>query len=102
MSLRSEVSWTCSGRLIGNVLCSPDPSVVFILKHLKLSGCETTNESIHCAPCDATKAGGFSSDHGVLLCQDRLTNKSHMGVRRAIDWKWPTFALNLFFCPLVL
>ncbi|CED83998.1 metalloprotease atp23 [Phaffia rhodozyma] len=56
-----------------------DPSVVFILKHLSLSGCPTTAASIHCAPCDNTKAGGFSSDLGVLLCQNRLVDKAHMG-----------------------
>lgn len=57
-----------------------DPAVDFMLKHLRLSGCPTTAASIHCAPCDATKSGGFSPEHGVLLCQNWLKNSTQMSV----------------------
>jgi len=55
------------------------PSVVFMLKHLKLSGCIVKSEDIICAPCDFTKSGGFASNEGaVVLCQGKFMNKTHM------------------------
>ena len=56
----------------------PGPMVVFMLKHLKLAGCSFTTDSIQCHPCPETLWGGFSPDHGVLLCQNRFPSKKLM------------------------
>ena len=49
-----------------------------MMKHLTLSGCPFTAASIQCHPCPPTRSGGFSPDHGILLCQDRFFSKRHM------------------------
>ncbi|CEL54383.1 Mitochondrial inner membrane protease ATP23 OS=Cryptococcus neoformans var, neoformans serotype D (strain JEC21 / ATCC MYA-565) GN=ATP23 PE=3 SV=1 [Rhizoctonia solani AG-1 IB] len=61
-----------------NDLMKNSPVVVFMLKHLALHNTNLTSSHIHCAPCDPTRAGGFSPDAGILLCQDRFMSKSHM------------------------
>ncbi|KAG7527259.1 hypothetical protein FFLO_07111 [Filobasidium floriforme] len=59
-------------------LMKSSPAVVFMMKHLTLSGCPFTAASIQCHPCPPTRSGGFSPDHGILLCQDRFFSKRHM------------------------
>ncbi|KAG6841129.1 hypothetical protein C0991_001519 [Blastosporella zonata] len=60
-------------------LMNYSPSVVFMLKHLKLSGCEVPPENIVCAPCDWSRAGGFTPKHGaVILCSGHFFNQQHM------------------------
>ncbi|EIW68181.1 hypothetical protein TREMEDRAFT_32489 [Tremella mesenterica DSM 1558] len=59
-------------------LIETSPVIVFMLKHLRLSGCPFESSSIQCHPCSETRAGGFSPDFGVLLCQDRFMSKKHM------------------------
>ncbi|KAG8711732.1 Mitochondrial inner membrane protease atp23 [Ceratobasidium sp. 395] len=59
-------------------LMKNSPVVVFMMKHLALEGANVSPDHIHCSPCDATRAGGFSPEAGVLLCQDRFLSKSHM------------------------
>ncbi|TFK42206.1 peptidase M76 family-domain-containing protein [Crucibulum laeve] len=55
------------------------PAVVFMLKHLKHSGCEVPAENILCAPCDLTRAGGFSPNPGaVVLCSGHFFSEKHM------------------------
>ena len=55
------------------------PAVVFMLNHLKLSGCEVPPSNILCAPCDLSRAGGFSPDPGaVVLCAGHFFSQSHM------------------------
>ncbi|EDR01116.1 uncharacterized protein LACBIDRAFT_147820, partial [Laccaria bicolor S238N-H82] len=55
------------------------PIVVFMLKHLKLSGCEVPPSNILCAPCDQTKSGGFTPDPGaVVLCSGHFFSQKHM------------------------
>ncbi len=49
-----------------------------MLKHLSLSSCTFTSSSIQCHPCPPTRSGGFSPEHGILLCQDRFFSKRHM------------------------
>jgi len=51
------------------------PIVVFMLKHLQLSGCPFPADSIQCHPCDGSRVGGFHPEFGVLLCQDQLLSK---------------------------
>lgn len=55
------------------------PIVVFMMKHLKLSGCDVPPSNILCAPCDMTRAGGFSPDPGaVTLCAGHFFSQQHM------------------------
>ncbi|KAF8704285.1 Has a dual role in the assembly of mitochondrial ATPase, partial [Rhizoctonia solani] len=61
-----------------NDLMKNSPVVVFMLKHLALHSTNLTSAHIHCAPCDPSRAGGFSPDAGILLCQDRFMSKTHM------------------------
>ncbi|PCH34084.1 hypothetical protein WOLCODRAFT_113138 [Wolfiporia cocos MD-104 SS10] len=60
-------------------LMNYSPAVVFMLKHLSLSGCRVSSKDIVCSPCDYTRAGGFSPEAGaVVLCQGRFFSKNHM------------------------
>ncbi|KNZ72946.1 Mitochondrial inner membrane protease ATP23 [Termitomyces sp. J132] len=60
-------------------LMNYSPIVVFMLRHLKLSGCEVPPENILCAPCDWSRAGGFTPDRGaVVLCSGHFFGQSHM------------------------
>jgi len=60
-------------------LMNYSPIVVFMLKHLKLSGCEVPPSNILCAPCDQTRAGGFAPDPGaVVLCSGHFFSQQHM------------------------
>lgn len=52
--------------------------MTFLLKHLELSGAPFNSSAIQCHPCPETTAGGFSPDHGILLCQNRFFSKRHM------------------------
>jgi inner membrane protease ATP23 len=52
---------------------------VFMLKHLRFSGCTVTSDNIVCAPCDESRSGGFSPDLGaVVLCQGTFHSRRHM------------------------
>ncbi|RXW23093.1 hypothetical protein EST38_g2784 [Candolleomyces aberdarensis] len=60
-------------------LMNYSPMVVFMLKHLKLSGCEVPPQNILCAPCDKTRAGGFEHKRGVVvLCAGNFFSQQHM------------------------
>jgi inner membrane protease ATP23 len=52
--------------------------LIFLLKHLRMAGCEFPSSAMQCHPCDETRAGGFSPEHGILLCQNRFMHKRHM------------------------
>jgi inner membrane protease ATP23 len=49
-----------------------------MLQQLALSKCPITPSHVVCAPCGATRSGGFSPVGGVLMCQDGFSGKSHM------------------------
>lgn len=50
-----------------------------MLKHLKMSGCAVPASNVLCAPCDLSRAGGFSPDPGaVVLCSGHFFNQKHM------------------------
>ena len=50
-----------------------------MLKHLKASGCEVPMSNVLCAPCDMSKAGGFTPDPGaVILCAGHFFSQQHM------------------------
>lgn len=59
-------------------LMNYSPSVVFMLKHLKLQGCPLPSSNVACAPCDLTRAGGFYPKGIIVLCQGHFGNKKHM------------------------
>lgn len=53
--------------------------MVFMMKHLKLTGADVSADDIVCAPCDFSRAGGFSPEAGaVVLCQGKFMSKNHM------------------------
>ena len=49
-----------------------------MMNNLAKSGCPLTKNMLECGPCDATKSGGFSNNHGILLCQNGFFSKKHM------------------------
>ncbi|WVQ81808.1 mitochondrial inner membrane protease ATP23 [Cryptococcus sp. DSM 104549] len=59
-------------------LMTRSPMITFLLNHLRLSGCPFPSSTIQCHPCPEARAGGFSPEHGILLCQDRFFNRKHM------------------------
>ena len=59
-------------------VCCPGPSVVFMLKHLRLSGCAAPPDNIMCAPCDLTRSGGFHPQGAIVLCQNHPGSKRQM------------------------
>ncbi|RDB15692.1 Mitochondrial inner membrane protease ATP23 [Hypsizygus marmoreus] len=62
-----------------NYLMNYSPAVVFMLQHLKNSGCPVPPQNVLCAPCDWTRAGGFSPDPGaVVLCSGHFFSQKHM------------------------
>lgn len=54
------------------------PSVVFMLKHLRLSGCNVPPENVICTPCDLTRSGGFHPAGAIVLCQNHPVSKRQM------------------------
>ncbi|KAI9143887.1 peptidase M76 family-domain-containing protein [Paraphysoderma sedebokerense] len=61
-----------------NELMQHSPIVKFMLQHLEKTGCKFEKKHLICTPCDASRSGGFSPDHGVILCENRFMNKAHM------------------------
>ena len=50
-----------------------------MMKHLRLTGADVSSDDIVCAPCDFSRAGGFSPEAGaVVLCQGKFMSKRHM------------------------
>jgi inner membrane protease ATP23 len=54
------------------------PAVLFMLKHLQLSGCPVPPENIICTPCSPIRTGGFIPAGAIILCQSHFMNKKHM------------------------
>ncbi|KAL1920643.1 uncharacterized protein VTP21DRAFT_1020 [Calcarisporiella thermophila] len=59
-------------------LMKNSPAVVFMLQHLDKIGCRLEKHHFQCMPCDKTRSGGFSPEHGIQLCQNRFFSKAHM------------------------
>uniref|UniRef100_A0A0W0EZP0 Mitochondrial inner membrane protease ATP23 n=1 Tax=Moniliophthora roreri TaxID=221103 RepID=A0A0W0EZP0_MONRR len=69
-------------------LMDNSPIVTFMLKHLRLSGCQVPETNIFCGTCEMTPvagggvvahAGGFIPEPGaVKLCAGHFFNKKHM------------------------
>ncbi|KAI0778690.1 peptidase M76 family-domain-containing protein [Trametes elegans] len=60
-------------------LMTYSPAVIFMMKHLKLNGCDVSSNDLVCAPCDVNRAGGFIPEAGaVVLCQGKFMSKTHM------------------------
>ncbi|KAF9305421.1 Mitochondrial inner membrane protease atp23 [Mortierella antarctica] len=58
-------------------LIKTSPGVRFMMNNLVKAGCPLTKNMLDCGPCDSTKSGGFSPDHGILLCQNGFFSKKH-------------------------
>ncbi|KIY44629.1 hypothetical protein FISHEDRAFT_50843 [Fistulina hepatica ATCC 64428] len=62
-------------------LMQASPSVVFMLKHLKVAGCELPPSNIVCAPCEGplSHVSGFvPDDNAILLCAGRFWSRKHL------------------------
>ena len=70
-----------------------------MMSALKRGGCALSPSSISCRTCDATLAGGFRDDGGVILCSNTVRTQSHLSTtlvhesvhafdqcRAKIDW----------------
>ncbi|GES76820.1 mitochondrial inner membrane protease ATP23 [Rhizophagus clarus] len=55
-----------------DMLMRNSPIVTFMLKSLEEAGCKIDKRHLQCKPCDESRSGGFSPDHGILLCQNRF------------------------------
>ncbi|KXS09617.1 hypothetical protein M427DRAFT_63815 [Gonapodya prolifera JEL478] len=62
-----------------NIVVKDSPLLHFLIQNLKKSGCPF-DPKLHfkCAPCDKSRAGGFSPEVGVVLCQNSLYDKKHV------------------------
>ncbi|KAF9943855.1 Mitochondrial inner membrane protease atp23, partial [Modicella reniformis] len=58
-------------------LIKSSPGVRFMMSNLLEAGCPLTKTMLECASCDMTKSGGFSKDHGILLCSNGFFSKKH-------------------------
>ncbi|KAK3805748.1 MAG: peptidase M76 family-domain-containing protein [Benniella sp.] len=58
-------------------LIKNSPGVRFMMNNLAKAGCPLTKNMLQCAPCDITRSGGFSKDHGILLCSNGFFSKKH-------------------------
>jgi inner membrane protease ATP23 len=59
-------------------LLKNSPVVKFMMEQLEKAGCPFNQNHFLCTPCDLSRSGGFSPDHGILLCQNRIINKTHL------------------------
>ncbi|KAF9350809.1 Mitochondrial inner membrane protease atp23 [Mortierella sp. AD094] len=58
-------------------LIKNSPGVRFMMNNLVKAGCPLTKNMLECTPCDRTRSGGFSKDHGIMLCQNGFFSKKH-------------------------
>ncbi|KAI8359720.1 peptidase M76 family-domain-containing protein [Mortierella sp. GBAus27b] len=58
-------------------LIKNSPGVRFMMNNLAKAGCPLSKNMLQCAPCDITKSGGFSKDHGILLCSSGFFSQKH-------------------------
>ncbi|KAJ3239184.1 Mitochondrial inner membrane protease atp23 [Chytriomyces hyalinus] len=59
-------------------LLSNSAMAKFMLENLEKVGCPFNASHFVCMPCDSNRAGGFSPDAGVVLCQNKFLNRQHM------------------------
>ncbi|KAF9201625.1 Mitochondrial inner membrane protease atp23 [Haplosporangium sp. Z 27] len=58
-------------------LIKNSPGVRFMMNNLVKAGCPITKNMLECTTCDKTRSGGFSKDHGIMLCQNGFFSKKH-------------------------
>ncbi|TKA31290.1 hypothetical protein B0A50_02135 [Salinomyces thailandicus] len=59
------------------------PTIRFLRHHLDLlvtdpSAASITPENVRCRRCTTNQSGGFSPEHGILLCANHLRNRGHL------------------------
>ncbi|KAF8515782.1 peptidase M76 family-domain-containing protein [Hysterangium stoloniferum] len=61
-------------------LMQTSPAIVFMLRHLRLSGCPLSLDHVQCISCGTRRAGGMFSQTtgGVLLCTTGYYNRKNM------------------------
>ncbi|KAL2916948.1 Mitochondrial inner membrane protease atp23 [Polyrhizophydium stewartii] len=60
-------------------LLSSSAMVKFMMKELDKSGCPFVPEHFKCLPCGPSYSGGFAPEYGIVLCEDQIIDKSHLG-----------------------
>ncbi|KAL7774225.1 hypothetical protein CFE70_005137 [Pyrenophora teres f. teres 0-1] len=53
------------------------PIVRFLTSEVSKLGGTLNASNIHCRMCTAEQSGGFSLDHGILLCANKFRNRGH-------------------------
>ncbi|KAI8610293.1 metalloprotease ATP23 [Chytriomyces sp. MP71] len=59
-------------------LLSNSAMVKFMMSSLDKVGCPFDESLLVCMSCDANRAGGFSPEAGIVLCQNKFLNRQHM------------------------
>merc|ERR1711916_78537 len=50
-----------------------DPTVAFMLSHMKKAGCGIPESAVYCVPkCEGEVRGGFHPANGILLCANAI------------------------------
>jgi hypothetical protein len=71
-----------------------------MLENIQQANGNLDKTNIRCLPCGKLQSGGFDANYGILLCQNRLIDRSHMEdtlahelvhaydhLRFDVDWK---------------
>ncbi|KAK6517974.1 Mitochondrial inner membrane protease atp23 [Arthrobotrys conoides] len=53
------------------------PIVRFMMDQIREVNGNLSSENIKCLPCNKDQAGGFHPKYGILLCQNKLRDRSH-------------------------
>lgn len=81
-------------------LMNYSPIVRFMLENIEQANGKLDKTNVRCLPCGRLQSGGFDANYGILLCQNRLIDRSHMEdtlahelvhaydhLRFDVDWK---------------
>ncbi|EDU44271.1 mitochondrial inner membrane peptidase Atp23 [Pyrenophora tritici-repentis] len=60
-----------------NYLLEYSPIIRFLTSEVGKLGGTLDATNIHCRMCTAEQSGGFSLDHGILLCANKFRNRGH-------------------------
>jgi hypothetical protein len=99
-----EVQWVpskwlgCWNSIVLTLLTGP--IIRFMLENIRQANGKLDKTNIRCLPCGKIQSGGFDANYGILLCQNRLIDRSHMEdtlahelvhaydhLRFDVDWK---------------
>ncbi|ORX90273.1 hypothetical protein K493DRAFT_230925 [Basidiobolus meristosporus CBS 931.73] len=55
-----------------------NPMVKTLLGAMNRAGCNFEKKHFRCVPCNNSGSGGFSSEEGIILCQNHFRSRPHM------------------------